>query len=171
MLIDAQHNMLDGSTPVPAARTVRRTLADLLARARSAGALVVHVQNDGAAGDPDEPHTEGWELVLPTRPGEPVLRKRVADAFEGTDLAAILTSRGVRRVVVAGVQSEFCVDATSRGALARGLEVVLASGAHATYDGQRSATEVSAAVEAALIRDGARAVPAHEVVFEEAGAG
>lgn len=48
MLIDVQRNMLEPPTPVPSAATTRQALQDLLLRARQAGALVIHVQNDGA---------------------------------------------------------------------------------------------------------------------------
>jgi streptothricin hydrolase len=41
---------------------------------------------------------------------------------------------GVRRIAVAGVQSEMCVSATIRGTLSRRLRVVLVSDAHGTYD-------------------------------------
>ena len=40
----------------------------------------------------------------------------------------------MRRVAVCGVLSEMCVSATARGALARGLGVVLPHDGHSTYD-------------------------------------
>lgn len=40
-------------------------------------------------------------------------------------LTDLLTTRGVTRLVLAGLLSEMCVSATARGALARGLQVVL----------------------------------------------
>src|SRR5258708_39717646 len=55
LLAGVQRNMLEGSTPVPAAGQVRPVLQSLLARARTAGALVVHIQNDGPQGSPGEP--------------------------------------------------------------------------------------------------------------------
>jgi streptothricin hydrolase len=45
-----------------------------------------------------------------------------------------LRDSGVRRFAVAGLLSEMCVSATIRSAFARGFEVVLIRGAHATYD-------------------------------------
>jgi nicotinamidase-related amidase len=87
------------------------------------------VQNDGSPGDPDALHTLGWELVFPVIAGELVVRKRKSDAFTNEIVGAPLDSRKVDRVVVAGMQSNYCVSATCRGALHRGLEVVLASGA------------------------------------------
>jgi len=166
LLVDVQRNMLEGSTPVPAAGQVRPALQSLLTRARSAGALVVHIQNDGPEGSPDEPGTEGWELVFPPVPGELAVRKTEPDVFiADACLASALTARGVDRVVVAGMQSNYCIAQTSRGALRHRFTVLLASGAHATYDEQDSAAIISASVETALSRDGVDVVPAAGITF------
>jgi nicotinamidase-related amidase len=63
-----------------------------------------------------------------------VVTKARDDGFEGTDLDALLRSRGAVRPCVVGIQSEMCVAGTARGALARGYEVVLPRDGHTTYD-------------------------------------
>lgn len=136
LVIDAQQGLLAGETAIPDAATVTDRLALLLAAARTAGALVVHLQNDGAPGTMDEPGTPGWFIhhrVAP-EPGEMVLRKLRDDGFEGTALAEILADKSVTCIAVGGLLSEMCVSATVRGALARGLHVVLVRDAHATYN-------------------------------------
>jgi nicotinamidase-related amidase len=166
LLIDVQRNMLEGDSPVPAAAEVRPALASLLERARAAGAVVVHVQNDGSTGDPDVPHTDGWQLVFPAQPDELVVRKDECDAFASNPgLAADLKARGVDHVVVAGMQSEYCISDTGRGALGHGLRVSVASGAHATYDDGPTAAEISVDAEKQLTADGASVVPAAEIAF------
>ena len=46
----------------------------------------------------------------------------------------------------AGLQSEYCIRATTLGALSRDLEVTLVSNGHGTYDSAgRAASEISAA--------------------------
>jgi nicotinamidase-related amidase len=134
VVVDVQHGLVSGAHAVPAADRVLRAVATLLRAAREAGALVVHLQNDGPPGAPDAPRTPGWELALAPRAAEPVLRKTEDDPFTETDLAALLSEHDVSRLAVCGLLSEFCVSATARGALARGLGVVLAHDAHATYD-------------------------------------
>lgn len=125
---------------MPSAAAVRSALEELLARTRASGAMVVHVQNDGGPGDPDEPGADGWHLVFPPAEGELVVRKDVPDTFAAQPgLADDLTGRGVTTVVVAGMQSDHCVDATARAALSRGFAVHLVAGAHATYDAGRAA--------------------------------
>jgi nicotinamidase-related amidase len=81
VLVDVQRNMLEGDDAVPVVSEVRSALLDLLQRARSSGAVVVHVQNDGAPGDPDEPGTDGWQLVFEATPDEVVVTKDDNDVF------------------------------------------------------------------------------------------
>jgi len=136
MVIDAQQGLLDGETAISDAAGVISRLVKVLAAARFAGSLIVHLQNDGAPGTLDEPGTPGWVIhpkVAP-EPGEFVLRKTRDDGFDGTELEGVLARKRVTRIAVAGLLSEMCVSATVRGALARGLQVVLIHDAHATYN-------------------------------------
>lgn len=166
LLVDVQRNMLEDPAPVPGVAEVRPALEALLAGARAAGVLVVQVQNDGGPGEPDEPGSPGWELALPAQSGELVLRKTEPDTFASNpDLGPALAERGVHRLVVAGMQSEYCIAATSRGAVRHGFAVVLVSGAHATYDDSDPAPVISATIERDLLGDGVAVVPVAEIAF------
>jgi nicotinamidase-related amidase len=136
IVVDVQTAFVSGANPVPGAERLLDRAEGLLERARAAGAIVVHLQNDGAPGADDEPDTPGWELYLPVKPGptEHVIRKPRDDGFDGTRLGEVLVGAGVTSVAVCGVMSEMCVQATSRTALARGYRVVLPYDAHGTYD-------------------------------------
>ncbi len=136
LVVDVQVAFVSGDEAVPDAVRVLDRSRDLLDRARAAGALVVHLQNDGAPGAVDEPGTPGWELRLPVAPGtrEKVVRKTDDDGFVDTPLGDLLTGARVEALAVCGVLSEMCVSATARAALARGFRVVLPHDAHATYD-------------------------------------
>ncbi|MFF9685938.1 cysteine hydrolase family protein [Streptomyces sp. NPDC014623] len=152
IVVDVQQAFVRGEGALPgAARLVDRT-ADLIARARAAGALVVHVQNDGPAGAGDEPHTAGWELHHPVEAGptEVAIRKTHDDAFQETSLEGLLAASGVRSLAVCGLMSEMCVQATARTAVELGHRVVLPHDAHATQD-IPAEPGISAAVPAATV--------------------
>jgi nicotinamidase-related amidase len=93
---------------------------------------VVHLRDAGKQDRLIRHGTPGWQLVLEAEPGEPVIDKEHDDGFVGTSLAAALS--GVARPCLVGIQSEMCVAATARGALARGHVVVLPRDGHATHD-------------------------------------
>uniref|UniRef100_A0AAU2VF83 Isochorismatase family protein n=1 Tax=Streptomyces sp. NBC_00003 TaxID=2903608 RepID=A0AAU2VF83_9ACTN len=136
LVVDVQSAFVNGPGAVPdAVRLLDRT-AELIARARENGALVVHLQNDGRPGAEDEPHTPGWELHHPVQAGptEVVIRKTRDDGFAKTSLGRLLTETGVRALAVCGVMSEMCVQATARTALELGYRVVLPHDAHATQN-------------------------------------
>ena len=65
------------------------------------------------------------------------------------------------------MQSNYCVAESSRGALNRGLQATLASGAHATYDENEPASAISAQVERELAAEGVTVLPFGEVSFGE----
>jgi nicotinamidase-related amidase len=166
LLVNVQRHMLEGSAPVPAARRVRLAIGQLLAEARAARAVIVHIQNEGMRGDPDEPNTPGWELVFPVESSDLVVRKTQQNAFvSAVRLAPALRRRHVDRVVVAGLLSNYCVTATCRGAMDRGFSVVLASGAHATYDEKEPARQISATAERDLRAVGVEIIPADSIQF------
>jgi nicotinamidase-related amidase len=163
LLVDVQRNMLLPPEPVPGADAVAEAIAGVLRRAREGGATVVHIRNNGGPGDPDTPGTAGWELVHEVREGEHVVDKDKPDAFAGTGLAKLVPASAA--VVVAGMQSEYCVRETSLSALRRGHQVTLVRGAHATYDGDLPAAAISRRVEEELAAAGASLVDREQVTF------
>lgn len=134
VVVDVQRGFVTGDAPLPSAPALLSAVSSLLSAARSAGALVVHLQNDGRPGTPDEPGTPTWELHFSPRDDEPVVRKLEDDGFAGTPLGSILESRSVKRLAVCGLMSEMCVAATARTALARSYGVVLPHDSHSTFD-------------------------------------
>ena len=128
------------------------------------------VRNCGGEADPDPDimGTPGWELhpaIVPAA-GEVILDKTTCDTFASTSLGEDLARLGVRRLVIAGLQSDYCIRETTLGALERGYAVTLVSDAHSTVDGGgKTAAEKSAAVNEEL-GGRARLVTADEVRFE-----
>jgi len=164
LMIDVQRNMLLRPQPVPDARAVGSKIARILQQARSSGAMVVHVRNNGGKDDPDAPGTTGWELVHDAAGSEAVIDKRTPNSFAGTELGSLLAD--ARDLVIVGMQSEYCVRETSLAALEQGFTVVLPRGAHATYGNrQRSAAQIAAAVEDELLQAGAQIIDADDVTF------
>ncbi|MBV9581185.1 MAG: cysteine hydrolase [Chloroflexi bacterium] len=74
------------------------------------------------------------EAVAP-QPEDIVLNKLRWDAFHFTELEPILRNLGVQRLIVAGLQTNVCVESTVRSAMMRNFEVAVAEDAVST-DGE-----------------------------------
>jgi nicotinamidase-related amidase len=166
-VVDVQHNMVDGPWSVPNSAGFLAKFAARIEQARDAGWPVVFVQNDGPEGDVDEPGSDGWQLWFTPEPGDRVVRKTTQNVFESNpELAEALTHANIDTIELIGMQSEYCVQASARGAKAAGFKVLLQPDLHATFhDGtpatnepgssyEVSATELAAHVHASLLADG-----------------
>lgn len=110
------------------------TIASLVDRARSEEVPVIWVQH----ADEELPaQTEGWQIVpeLVVADGELVVHKSHRDSFDGTNLESELEQRSIKRLVVTGAQTDFCVRWTLHGAMVRGYDTLLVGDAHTTDDG------------------------------------
>jgi nicotinamidase-related amidase len=97
--------------------------------------LIVHVQNDGPAGELDAPGEQFWPLMIEPMSDEWLVNKTTADTFEtNPDLANRLRAAGVTEIEIIGCQSENCVRATLITAREEGFKVILPVGLHGTYD-------------------------------------
>jgi len=75
-----------------------------------------------------------WEIIdeLAPRQGEVVIDKNRYDAFFKTPLDSVLEEAGARQVVVTGVMTHLCCEATARSAFVRDYEVYMIADATAS---------------------------------------
>lgn len=130
LIVDVQNDLTAGAHERD---RVIGNIAVLLDKARDGKVPVVWVQHSSQ----DLPSgSDGWnyvpELVRDT--SEPIVHKRYGDAFDDTDLEAVLAARGVGHLVVAGVQTDECIRSTIHGAVVRGYDATLVEDAHTTED-------------------------------------
>ena len=76
--------------------------------------------------------------------GEPIVYKHEPNSFLNTDLLDILKEWEVERVVICGMMTHMCVDATTRAAADFGFQVLLAEDACATRDLNYDDTDIPA---------------------------
>jgi nicotinamidase-related amidase len=155
LVIDVQEAMFGPGQQPPVfwAEETVANIAALLAEARSAGARVIYVQHHDQVDLAMQPGQPGFAIraAIAPEPGETVIVKRICDTFTGTNLEHVLRQAGIQRLVTCGIQSDFCVDAATRGAMNRGFSVTLAADAHTTWDnGVLTAEQIIAHVNATL---------------------
>jgi nicotinamidase-related amidase len=135
LVIDVQTGMFPEADPVYNGEVLLQRVGALIAKARACGVPVIYIQHNEGPGEPLETNTPGWSIHPAVAPkgDETVIQKHAPDSFHETNLQRELNARGIKRLVLAGIQTDLCVDATCRGAYELGYEVVLAKDAHSTW--------------------------------------
>jgi len=160
ILIDIQNDYFPGGAgelhePIAASLRARQ----LLDHFRQTHQPLVHIQHVSLRPGAKTflPGTIGDEIHENVRPleGEAVFQKHYPNSFRDTPLLDHLKREGVSRVVICGMQTNMCVDATTRAAFDFGFECLIAHDACAartlTFQGQTiPAAQVHGAFLAAL---------------------
>jgi len=136
LVIDVQQGLFTDYGPLFQEQEMLSAIKQLISSARAAGAPVIYIQHCANEGESLAPATEGWQIHTEIQPreGDPVIQKRFSDSFKNTSLQQELESRGIKQLVIAGLQTEYCVDTTCRAAFSRDYDVTLVSDGHSTYD-------------------------------------
>lgn len=131
LVIDVQQALCEGEGAVWQAPALIERINGLTARARQAGVPVIFIQHN-SPGSPLEHGSPGWALAQGLVHSDADLRldKTAADSFHHTGLQARLQALGVAHLVLCGMHTEFCVDTTTRRALALGYPVTLPADTH-----------------------------------------
>ncbi len=133
LIIDVQMFGFDDSNPVYESDQLISKIGNLITQAREAGVPVVYIQHS----EPEEMvGTPAWEIHPAIAPGkdEIVIQKQHPDSFQNTNLQRELESMGVKKLVIAGLQTEYCIDTTCRRAYSLGYNVTLVNNAHSTWN-------------------------------------
>ncbi|MFT2816670.1 cysteine hydrolase family protein [Leifsonia sp. A12D58] len=181
IVIDIQNDYFPGgSYPLVGSEAAAHVGSGVLEAARAAALPVIHFQHIADSADatffrPGTPGADIHPLVAP-RDDERVLVKAAPNSFIGTGLEELLRGDDVDQLIVIGMMSSMCVDATVRAALDLGFSVTVVHDACAAPDLEFDGTSlpghlVHAAFMAALGDAGARVVSEAELELAADSAG
>jgi nicotinamidase-related amidase len=132
IIIDMQRGMSSESAGPRNNPNAEQNIAALLATWRTAHAPIVHVRHisrtPGSLFWPGQPGVE-FQPELAPLDHEHVVEKNVPDAFVNTGLERWLHSRGIERLVIVGVSTNYSVESTARTAGNLGFKTFVASDA------------------------------------------
>ena len=157
LIVDIQNDYFPGGDfPLVEPERAAAAAARALASFRSAGDHVIHLQHIWDEPDAEfmRPGTPGVEIHADVAPaaGEPVIAKEFPNGFLRTDLEQHLRGLGTEQLVVCGMMTSLCVDATVRAASDLGFETTVLADACAAPDLEFAGTKVPAsAVNAAFL--------------------
>jgi len=135
LVIDVQRGLCEGAHETFEAARIIDHINQVTSKARAAGVPVVLIQHEAKSGL-FAYGSQAWQFApaLHTAATDALIRKTTPDSFHLTELEAILKRSAVTELVICGMQTDFCVDTTTRRALALGYPVVLVSDGHTTLN-------------------------------------
>lgn len=110
----------------------------LIAAARENGKEVVYVRHDDGKGTELEAGTEGWQIYNEVEPEshDKIIEKQYNSAFVKTGLKDYLYSKEVDTIILVGLQTEYCIDATCKSAFDNGYEIIIPEETNTTFDNE-----------------------------------
>lgn len=136
LIIDVQAAMFVENDPVYQGEALLTKLVKLIYGARVAGVPVIYIQHCSNADDDLKIGSPGWAIHTTIAPlsDDLIVQKHHPDSFQDTILQSELERRNIIQLILAGIQTEYCVDTTCRRAYSLGYNVVLVQDAHSTWN-------------------------------------
>ncbi|MDD5934514.1 MAG: cysteine hydrolase family protein [Clostridiales bacterium] len=116
--------------------TLIQNIQKLLKECREKQIPVIYVRHDGGKNDELEAGTDGWQIyhAIAPQPEDKVIDKRFNSSFRQTDLREYLESIHAKNLILCGMQTEYCIDASCKVAFEYEYKVTIAKGTTSTYD-------------------------------------
>ena len=117
----------------------------LISAARSSGVEIMYVRHDDGPGKALTRGTEGYEIYDAFMPvaGERIFDKTVNSPFKESGLLEYLRSKGESQLMVTGLQTDYCIDATVKCGFEHGFNIIVPAHANTTFDNDYMTAEVS----------------------------
>lgn len=137
LIIDIQNDYFPGGKmELEGSSEAGLRAAGLISSYRSLNLPVIHIQHISTR--PDAPFfipgTEGVEINSIVAPAacEPIVQKHFPNSFRNTHLLDLLKKMKIEHIVIAGMMTHMCVDATTRAAFDYGFQCTVIGDACAT---------------------------------------
>ena len=108
----------------------------LIDAARKNDVEVIFVQHDAGEGSGLSTEDEDFEIIDVIKPGkgEKVFVKNINSCFGNRDFREYMEKQEDKRLMIIGLQTNYCIDATVKSAFERGFEVIIPEGTNSTFD-------------------------------------
>lgn len=108
-------------------KEVTGNIKHLIDACRAKNIEVIYIRHDGGKGSSLEKNTPGWEIYEAIAPqaGEKIFEKLFNSAFKETGLKQYLDSKKIENIILVGMQTEYCIDATCKVAFESGYRLFM----------------------------------------------
>lgn len=144
LVIDVQKGIM--KKDLFAFEKVKENIQELIQAARNNRREIIFVQHDDGAGTELTQGKEAYELdsFLDVQKGEKVFIKNVNSAFHpSVRLREYLKQKGETQVMICGLQTDYCMDATIKSGFENGFEMIVPALSNSTFDNQLFSAETA----------------------------
>lgn len=136
LVIDVQAGSFHKDKAIYNQDALLENIRSLISKARAVEVPIFFTKHNGPSGTILQPETPGRGLhpAILTLEQDIILDKNHPDAFQQTGFQQELETREIKTIVIAGIQTEICVDTSCRRTFSEGYDVILVSDGHSTYD-------------------------------------
>ncbi len=140
----------------------------LIDAARKNNVEVIFVQHDAGEGSGFSAGDEDFEVDPRVAPkeGEKVFVKTINSCFGNKEFKAYMEQQEDKRLMVIGLQTNYCIDATVKSAFERGFEVIVPEGTNSTFDNDYMTGETTVAYYNEDVWDGVAELPTFDEAME-----
>ena len=135
LVIDTQKGITDSR--LYRFEELRGNIKALIAQARESGVEVIYVRHDDGPGTGFSVGDEEFQIYEEFAPmeGERIFDKRVNSALHpSVGLRQYLAEKGEKKLMLVGLQTDFCIDATIKSGFDLGYEMVVPEHTNSTFD-------------------------------------
>ena len=110
--------------------------AQLIVAARKNRVEVIYVQHDAGPGSGLSAGDDGFEIADQVSPekGEKIFIKTINSCFGNKEFKEYMEQQEDKRLMIIGLQTNYCIDATVKSAFDRGYEVIIPEGTNSTFN-------------------------------------
>ena len=140
----------------------------LIDAARKNNVEVIFVQHDAGEGSGFSAGDEDFKIDPRVAPkeGEKVFVKTINSCFGNKEFKAYMEQQEDKRLMVIGLQTNYCIDATVKSAFERGFEVIVPEGTNSTFDNDYMTGETTVAYYNEDVWDGVAELPTFDEAME-----
>ena len=116
--------------------TFMERVVRIIDAARKQHAEVIYVQHDAGPGSGMSARDSDFEIAdqVQPEPGEKVFVKTINSCFGNKDFREYMELQEDKRLMIVGLQTNYCIDCTVKSAFERGFEVIIPEGTNSTFD-------------------------------------
>ena len=117
----------------------------LIDQARTNGIEVIYVRHDDGEGNLLTKGADGFDIYYAFKPndGEMIFDKNVNSPFIETGLLEYLQEKEESTIMVAGLQTDYCIDATVKCGFEHGFKIIVPEFTNSTFDNDFMSAEIT----------------------------